>query len=48
LRGNGRVICIDEVVPPMGNTAGTPAKLTDSVMMTFITGKEPTESSGPV
>jgi hypothetical protein len=43
LRGNGRVICVDAVVPPMGNTAGTPAKLTDIVMMTFITGKERTE-----
>lgn len=43
LRGNGRVICVDAVVPPMGNTTGTPAKLTDIVMMTFITGKERTE-----
>ncbi len=42
-RENGRVICVDAVVPPMGNTAGTPAKLTDIVMMTFITGKERTE-----
>jgi SAM-dependent methyltransferase len=43
LRENGRVISVDAVVPPMGNTAGTPAKLTDIVMMTFITGKERTE-----
>jgi ubiquinone/menaquinone biosynthesis C-methylase UbiE len=43
LRGDGRVICVDAVVPPMGNTAGIPAKLTDIVMMTFITGKERTK-----
>ena len=43
LSRNGRVICVDAVVPPMGNTAGASAKLTDIVMMTFITGKERTE-----
>ena len=43
MRGDGRVICVDTVLPPMGNTAGTPAKLLDNLMLVFITGKERTE-----
>jgi hypothetical protein len=43
MQGNGRVICVDSVLPPMGNTAGTPAKLLDILMLIFITGKERTE-----
>ena len=42
LVGNGRVICIDAVLPPMGDTSGTPAKLLDIDMMVFIPGKERT------
>jgi ubiquinone/menaquinone biosynthesis C-methylase UbiE len=40
--GDGRVYCIDSVVPPMGDTSGVTSKLLDLVMMTFITGKERT------
>jgi len=40
--GDGRVICVDAVLPPMGNTDGMPAKLLDIVMLTHITGKERT------
>jgi ubiquinone/menaquinone biosynthesis C-methylase UbiE len=43
MRSNGRVICVDAVLPPMGNPAGTPAKLLDINMLIFITGKERTE-----
>jgi SAM-dependent methyltransferase len=43
MQGDGRVICVDSVLPPMGNTAGTPAKLLDITMLVFITGKERTE-----
>lgn len=39
----GRVVCVDAVLPPMGDTAGMPAKLLDIVMLTHITGKERTE-----
>lgn len=42
MQGNGRVFCIDSVVPPLGDTSGVTAKLLDMVMMTFITGKERT------
>jgi ubiquinone/menaquinone biosynthesis C-methylase UbiE len=41
--GDGRVICVDSVLPPMGNVAGTPAKLLDINMLVFIEGKERTE-----
>jgi hypothetical protein len=44
MRGDGRVICVDAVLPPMGNTAGTHAKLLDLTMLTFITGRERTEA----
>ncbi len=43
LAPNGRVICVDAVLPPLGNTTGTSAKLLDIVMLTHITGKERTE-----
>jgi len=39
----GRVVCVDAVLPPLGNTASLPAKLLDIVMLTHITGKERTE-----
>jgi ubiquinone/menaquinone biosynthesis C-methylase UbiE len=41
--GDGRVICVDTVLPPLGDSSGTPAKLLDIVMLTHITGKERTE-----
>jgi ubiquinone/menaquinone biosynthesis C-methylase UbiE len=43
MQGNGRVICVDTVLPPFGNTGGISAKLLDIVMLTVITGKERTE-----
>jgi ubiquinone/menaquinone biosynthesis C-methylase UbiE len=43
MQGEGRVICVDSVLPPMGNVAGTPAKLLDINMLVFITGRERTE-----
>lgn len=43
MQGDGRVICVDAVLPAMGNTAGIAAKLLDIVMLTCATGKERTE-----
>jgi len=40
---NGSVICVDTVLPAIGNTAGTAAKLLDIVMLVCVTGKERTE-----
>jgi len=40
--GDGRMICVDAVLPPMGNADGTPAKLLDILMLVFIPGKERT------
>ena len=42
MQGNGRLICVDMVVPPMGDTGATPAKLADLLMMLAIGGKERT------
>jgi len=44
MQGEGRVICVDAVIPPMGNVAGGPAKLLDINMLLFITGRERTEA----
>jgi hypothetical protein len=44
MEGEGRVICVDAVIPPMGNIAGSPAKLLDINMLLFITGRERTEA----
>src|SRR6266536_3603779 len=43
MQGDGRVICVDSVLSPMGNVAGTPAKLLDINMLVFIAGRERTE-----
>ncbi len=43
MQGDGRVICVDSVLPPMGNVGGTAAKLLDINMLVFIAGKERTE-----
>jgi hypothetical protein len=43
MQGDGRIICVDAVIPPLGDQSGMPAKLVDIVMLTFITGKERTE-----
>ena len=42
MEGQGRLICVDSVLPPMGDTSGTPAKLLDLLMMLGIRGKERT------
>jgi hypothetical protein len=40
--GDGRVICVDAVLPPMGETGATPAKLLDLNMLVSFQGKERT------
>lgn len=44
MQGNGRIICVDSVLPPFGDTGGTPAKLLDILMMLSISGKERTKA----
>lgn len=39
---NGRVICVDAILPPMGDTGNIPAKFLDIDMLVFIPGKERT------
>jgi hypothetical protein len=43
MQPGGRVICVDSVLPPMGDTSGTQAKLLDVDMLVFDMGKERTE-----
>ena len=43
MQGDGRVICVDSVLPPMGDVSGTPAKLLDINMLVFMPGMERTE-----
>ena len=42
MQGDGRLICVDSVLPPIGDTSATPAKLLDLLMMLAIRGKERT------
>lgn len=42
MNGSGRVICVDSVLPPFGDTTGTAAKFLDLLMMAGIRGKERT------
>ena len=42
--GDGRVISVDAVLPPMGDTGGTAAKFLDIDMLVFIPGKERTRA----
>jgi hypothetical protein len=42
MEGPGRVICVDAVLPPMGDVSGTSAKFLDLLMMGAIRGKERT------
>lgn len=42
--GDGRMICIDTVLPPMGDTGGDLAKFLDINMMVFHPGKERTRN----
>jgi len=43
LRKAGRVICVDSVLPPMGDTGASGAKLLDMLMMVTLPGKERTQ-----
>ena len=40
--GTGRIICVDSVLPPFGDTSGTAATFLDLLMMAGIRGKERT------
>lgn len=44
MQGNGRVVSVDSVLPPVGDTGGTPAKLLDVLMLSGINGRERTEA----
>src|SRR5262249_2262043 len=42
--GNGRVICIDAVLPPLGDASDAPGKLLDVNMMLVLPGRERTRT----
>jgi hypothetical protein len=42
MEGNGRLVCVDTVLPPMGDTGAAAAKLLDILMLIAIGGKERT------
>jgi predicted O-methyltransferase YrrM len=42
LPADGRVVCVDKVLPPMGDTGAAGAKLLDMLMMVSLPGKERT------
>jgi hypothetical protein len=44
LRTGGRIVCVDKVLPPMGDTGASGAKLLDMLMMVSLPGKERTEA----
>jgi SAM-dependent methyltransferase len=44
LEPNGRLICVDAVVPPMGDTGAGPAKFMNMLMLLAIRGKERTRA----
>jgi hypothetical protein len=43
MEGDGQLVCVDSVIPPMGDTDATAAKLLDLLMMVAIKGKERTQ-----
>lgn len=43
MHGEGRLLCIDTVVEPVGTTSDVPAKLVDVLMMVLLPGRERTE-----
>jgi hypothetical protein len=43
MNSDGVLICVDSVVPPMGDTSAAPAKLLDILMLLAIGGKERTK-----
>ena len=44
LSDGGRILCGDNVLPPMGDTGGSGTKLLDMLMMVSLPGKERTEA----
>lgn len=42
MQGNGRILCVDTVLPAAGDTSGAPAKFLDLHMLVSIPGKERT------
>ncbi|MGH7354780.1 MAG: methyltransferase family protein [Candidatus Rokuibacteriota bacterium] len=42
--GGGRILCVDKVLPPMGDTSASSAKLLDMLMLVSLPGKERTEA----
>ncbi len=40
--GNGRICCVDAVLPPMGDTSGAAAKILDIMVMLAVGGRERT------
>ena len=42
MQGDGRLICVDTILPPMGESSGTTAKFLDLAMMCGLRGKERT------
>ena len=42
MEGDGLLVCVDSVLPPMGDTGAIPAKLLDLLMLVGIRGKERT------
>ena len=44
MQGHGRVVSVDSVISPIGDTSGTPAKLLDVLMLSGINGRERTEA----
>ena len=44
MQGDGRVLCVDNVLPPMGNTGAIGTKFLDMLMMVSLPGKERTEA----
>jgi hypothetical protein len=44
LAREGRIVCVDKVLPPMGDTSASGAKLLDMLMMVSLPGKERTET----
>ena len=44
LPGDGRILCVDKVLPTMGDTSASSAKLLDMLMLVSLPGKERTEA----
>lgn len=44
LKRGGRVICVDAVLPPLGDSGDAPGKLLDVNMMLVLRGKERTSA----